>query len=97
MFTSNVIKFSLSQLSTAPKNLIKRSDNRHDFIGITLRNQARANVRKYKSVVPLKSLIFRSFFDLGSNVDVPAEVIVLNSIVLPHKELTRSVKNQIIL
>ncbi|XP_069792170.1 mannose-1-phosphate guanylyltransferase regulatory subunit alpha-A-like [Narcine bancroftii] len=34
---------------------------------------------------------------LGSNVSIPAEVIVLNSIVLPHKELNRSFKNQIIL
>ncbi|KAK2176053.1 hypothetical protein NP493_690g02031 [Ridgeia piscesae] len=34
---------------------------------------------------------------LGSNVQIPAEVIVLNSIVLPHKELGRSYKNQIIL
>lgn len=37
------------------------------------------------------------FSFIGSNVQVPSEVIVLNSIVLPHKELTRSVKNQIIL
>jgi len=34
---------------------------------------------------------------LGSNVAVPGEVIVLNSIVLPHKELGGSYKNQIIL
>ncbi|RWS23129.1 mannose-1-phosphate guanyltransferase alpha-A-like protein [Leptotrombidium deliense] len=34
---------------------------------------------------------------LGSNVQVSSEVIVLNSIVLPHKELTRSYKNEIIL
>ncbi len=33
----------------------------------------------------------------GSGVQVPSEVIVLNSIVLPHKELNRSYKNQIIL
>ena len=34
---------------------------------------------------------------LGSNVHVPSEVILLNSIVLPHKELGGSYKNQIIL
>ncbi|RWS01288.1 mannose-1-phosphate guanyltransferase alpha-A-like protein, partial [Dinothrombium tinctorium] len=34
---------------------------------------------------------------LGSNVQVAPEIIVLNSIVLPHKELTRSYKNEIIL
>ncbi|CAB3378014.1 Hypothetical predicted protein [Cloeon dipterum] len=34
---------------------------------------------------------------LGCNVSVPAEVILLNSIVLPYKELTRSFKNEIIL
>ena len=34
---------------------------------------------------------------LGSNVVVPSEVILLNSIVLPHKELAGSYKNQIIL
>jgi hypothetical protein len=33
----------------------------------------------------------------GSNVQVPAEVIVLNSIVLPHKDLSGCYKNQIIL
>ncbi|XP_043550337.1 mannose-1-phosphate guanyltransferase alpha-A isoform X2 [Chiloscyllium plagiosum] len=34
---------------------------------------------------------------LGCNVSIPSEVIILNSIVLPHKELNRSFKNQIIL
>ncbi|XP_069838642.1 mannose-1-phosphate guanylyltransferase regulatory subunit alpha isoform X1 [Dendropsophus ebraccatus] len=34
---------------------------------------------------------------LGCNVSIPAEVVILNSIVLPHKELGRSFKNQIIL
>ncbi|XP_074857714.1 mannose-1-phosphate guanylyltransferase regulatory subunit alpha isoform X2 [Carettochelys insculpta] len=34
---------------------------------------------------------------LGCNVTIPAEVVILNSIVLPHKELSRSFKNQIIL
>jgi len=34
---------------------------------------------------------------LGSHVVVPSEVILLNSIVLPHKELSGSHKNQIIL
>ncbi|BES94677.1 Nucleotidyl transferase [Nesidiocoris tenuis] len=34
---------------------------------------------------------------LGCSVIVPSEVIVLNSIVLPHKELTRSFKYEIIL
>lgn len=34
---------------------------------------------------------------LGCNVQVPSEVIVLNSIVLPHKDLNQSYKNEIIL
>ncbi|KAK6105657.1 Nucleotidyl transferase family protein [Brugia pahangi] len=34
---------------------------------------------------------------LGSDVHVPAETVILNSIVLPYKELTSSYKNQIIL
>ncbi|XP_074646644.1 mannose-1-phosphate guanylyltransferase regulatory subunit alpha-A-like isoform X2 [Tubulanus polymorphus] len=34
---------------------------------------------------------------IGSNVSIPAEVIVLNSVVLPHKDLICSYKNQIIL
>uniref|UniRef100_A0A1I8GSF9 NTP_transferase domain-containing protein n=2 Tax=Macrostomum lignano TaxID=282301 RepID=A0A1I8GSF9_9PLAT len=34
---------------------------------------------------------------IGSHVEVPAEVIVRNSIVLPHKELDRSYRNQIIM
>ncbi|EDO44783.1 predicted protein [Nematostella vectensis] len=34
---------------------------------------------------------------LGRNVSIPAEVVVLNSIVLPHKELSQSYKNEIIL
>ncbi|XP_030637804.1 mannose-1-phosphate guanylyltransferase regulatory subunit alpha-B [Chanos chanos] len=34
---------------------------------------------------------------LGCNVNIPAEVIIRNSIVLPHKDLNRSFKNQIIL
>lgn len=34
---------------------------------------------------------------LGSNVLIPPETIILNSIVLPHKELSRSYKNEIIL
>ncbi|CAL8079361.1 unnamed protein product [Calicophoron daubneyi] len=34
---------------------------------------------------------------IGSNVEVPPEIIVLNCIVLPHKELANSSKNQIIL
>lgn len=33
----------------------------------------------------------------GNNVTIPSEVIVRNSIVLPHKELTRSYNNEIIL
>jgi len=33
----------------------------------------------------------------GSNVQIPGEVIVLNSVVLPDKELDASYKNQIIL
>lgn len=34
---------------------------------------------------------------LGCCVTVPPEIILLNSIVLPHKELSRSFKNEIIL
>ncbi|KAG7300969.1 hypothetical protein JYU34_015324 [Plutella xylostella] len=34
---------------------------------------------------------------LGAGVSVPAETILLNSIVLPHKQLTRSFKHEIIL
>lgn len=34
---------------------------------------------------------------LGASVTVPAETILLNSIVLPHKQLTRSFKHEIIL
>ncbi|XP_047225553.1 mannose-1-phosphate guanyltransferase alpha-A isoform X2 [Girardinichthys multiradiatus] len=33
----------------------------------------------------------------GCNVTIPSEVIILNSIVLPHKDLNHSFKNQIIL
>ena len=34
---------------------------------------------------------------LGSNVVVPAEAVIYNTIVLPHKALNASFKNQIIL
>ncbi|MGH0148489.1 UNVERIFIED_CONTAM: hypothetical protein FKN15_013524 [Acipenser sinensis] len=34
---------------------------------------------------------------LGCNVNIPSEVIILNAIVLPHKDLNRGFKNQIIL
>ncbi|XP_064646569.1 mannose-1-phosphate guanyltransferase alpha-A-like isoform X2 [Lineus longissimus] len=34
---------------------------------------------------------------IGSDVQIPSEVVVLNSIVLPNKDLLRSTKNQIIL
>lgn len=34
---------------------------------------------------------------LGTSVSLAAEKILLNSIVLPHKELTRNYKNEIIL
>jgi mannose-1-phosphate guanylyltransferase len=37
------------------------------------------------------------FFSIGNNVTIPGEVVVLNAIVLPHKELVTSSKNQIIL
>ena len=33
----------------------------------------------------------------GEGVAIPGEVVVLNTIVLPHKELSGSYKNQIIL
>ena len=36
-------------------------------------------------------------YHAGCSVTVPSEVILLNSIVLPYKELTRSFKNEIIL
>ena len=34
---------------------------------------------------------------IGSNVNVPHEIIIRNAIVLPHKELNSSYKNEIIL
>ena len=34
---------------------------------------------------------------LGCNVTIPAEVVLLNSIVLPHKQLGHSIKNEIVL
>lgn len=34
---------------------------------------------------------------LGCNVSVPSEVVIMNSIVLPHKDLSQSYKNEIIL
>lgn len=46
------------------------------------------------------SLALFSLFSLsfsGCFVQIPAEKILLNSIVLPHKELSRSFKNEIIL
>ncbi|CDS43130.1 mannose 1 phosphate guanyltransferase [Echinococcus multilocularis] len=46
-------------------------------------------------VVPVfnaKGQLNPSITVIGSNVDVPPEVIVLNSIVLPHKELSRSLR-----
>lgn len=38
-----------------------------------------------------------SYFFIGSNVQVPSEVILLNAMVLPDKSLAGSCKNQIIL
>lgn len=46
------------------------------------------------------SFTYQFFFLLllkGCFVQVPSEKILLNSIVLPHKELARSFKNEIIL
>lgn len=43
------------------------------------------------------NFIFIVVIILGCNVQVPGEVIIMNSIVLPHKELRGSYKNQIIL
>ena len=34
---------------------------------------------------------------IGSNVTIPNEIVVRNSIILPHKELNHSHKNEIIL
>ena len=34
---------------------------------------------------------------VGNNVHVPSEIILLNSIVLPHKALSHSIKNEIVL
>nr|VZI36917.1 unnamed protein product [Spirometra erinaceieuropaei] len=51
-------------------------------------------------VVPVfnsKGQLNPSITVIGSSVEVPSEVIILNSIVLPHKELSGSFKNQIIL
>jgi hypothetical protein len=42
-------------------------------------------------------LIYISFLFSGSNVQIPSEVVILNSIVLPDKALSGSYKNQIIL
>lgn len=39
----------------------------------------------------------KNIFVLGCGVTVPSETILLNSIVLPHKDLSRSFKNEIIL
>lgn len=50
-------------------------------------------------VLPLLNMFLLSVevFPTGCNVTVPAEVIVLNSIVLPYKDLPHSYKNEIIL
>lgn len=49
----------------------------------------------------VRKLFFRNsivlFLLLGNNVTIPGEVVVLNAVVLPHKELGSSSKNQIIL
>ena len=34
---------------------------------------------------------------VGCNVLIPSEVVLLNSIVLPHKQLCHSIKNEIVL
>lgn len=34
---------------------------------------------------------------LGCNVEVPSEIVVLNAIVLPHKQINHSFKNEIVL
>ena len=38
-----------------------------------------------------------ALFTAGNDVRVPSEVVVLNSIVLPYKELGDSTKNEIVL
>ncbi|CAG0893429.1 unnamed protein product [Cyprideis torosa] len=50
-----------------------------------------------KSLFDTSGKLNPSISILGSNVQVPPQVIVLNSIVLPYKELSGSVKNEIIL
>lgn len=49
------------------------------------------------SLFNLEGKLNPSITILGCFVTVPSEEILLNSIVLPHKELTRSYKNEIIL
>ncbi|CAH8448408.1 unnamed protein product [Schistosoma rodhaini] len=48
-------------------------------------------------VFNVKGQLNPSITVIGSNVEIPPEVIVLNCIVLPHKELSQSARNQIIL
>lgn len=52
----------------------------------------------FSLLLMLSSLYYlSSSFFVGCFVQIPAEKILLNSIVLPHKELSRSFKNEIIL
>ena len=46
---------------------------------------------------PVDGKLNPSITIVGSNVHVPAEIILLNSIVLPHKSLGHSIKNEIVL
>jgi hypothetical protein len=49
------------------------------------------------ALVPSPDLHYTLLHAAGCRVRIPAEVLILNSIVLPHKELSRSFTNQIIL
>ena len=44
-------------------------------------------------IEPLIELCFLQ----GCNVVIPSEVVLLNSVVLPHKQLSQSIKNEIVL
>lgn len=50
----------------------------------------------YGAVYFLCYIVVFNYF-LGCSVSVPSETILLNSIVLPNKELSKSIKNEIIL
>ena len=44
-----------------------------------------------------QSIILFFFSIVGCHVTIPSEVILLNSVVLPNKQLRHSIKNEIVL